>query len=74
MSTTQIEFRKLSDKFERLVVSVEKCEDPQKRLDLLELMKALIDEMEDVVVTSTEDDISTPLGHAKPYVPKPDGA
>jgi len=74
MSNTQIEFRKLSDKFERLVVSVEKCEDPRKRLDLLELMKALVDEMEDVVLTSTEDDVSTSLDHAKPHVPKPDGA
>jgi hypothetical protein len=54
MLSAQDRFKRLSDKFEALVLEMGKCGDPKRRSELLQRMKIVIDEIDGLIFTSLD--------------------
>jgi hypothetical protein len=52
MPNHEARFRLLSERFESLVLDMEKCTDPEQRRQSLQRMKVLIDEIDELVLSS----------------------
>lgn len=66
MPNPQARFKRLSGQFETLVVEMEKSTDREQRRQLLQRMKALIDEIDRLVASSLkENSTQTPASNSQ---------
>ena len=56
MRDTQHRFQQLSESFDALVLEVANCKEPQLRIELLQRMKILIDEIDGLIYVSLNRD------------------
>jgi hypothetical protein len=54
VTNTRDQFKPLSDNFEALLLEIESSEGPERRLELLQRMKALIDEIDELIFTPSD--------------------
>jgi hypothetical protein len=56
MQTRETQFNLLSDEAEALILNLEKCNDPEQRVQSLRKLKGLLDEIDALTVVSMDGD------------------
>jgi hypothetical protein len=61
VTNTRDQLKPLSDEFETLVLEMGGSEDPERRLELLQRMKALVDEIDELIFASLNQGLTKPV-------------